>query len=129
MAALILSSSSSSHVRLLSNLCYISLIFNALIIQLPRAYGIYNFNVNSERQIFEKCFYGQEYSREIAGFSERKYERKYFDSYWNRTRDLWHDRPALSATFALLILCQKLLLFEKTNIPIEKLKPRCYSFI
>jgi len=30
--------------------------------------------------------------RKLPAFSKRKRERKYFGFYWDRTRDLWHDR-------------------------------------
>ncbi|XP_018317874.1 uncharacterized protein [Mycetomoellerius zeteki] len=71
----------------------ISIIMPTLIIQLPRAYGTYGFNAGSERRIFREVFLWARILLGACRFSERRHERKYFDSYWDRIRDLWYDRP------------------------------------
>ena len=52
----------------------------------------------SNGRFFERCFCGRRLShrRDFPAFFERRYERKYFSSYQDRIRDLWHDRSILS---------------------------------
>jgi len=86
---------------LTSGLCYTFLIHlwcvRCMIIQLPRTCRTYNFLCGFQAAFFKRCFCRQRYSRKVAGlFQEETHKRgecKYFNSYWDRTRNLWHDRP------------------------------------